>query len=1614
VAAGDKHSLAQRSDGSNWNWGNNSNYQLADGTTVSRSVPVPSDALVTPAASCAASMTPTVAGGLGFTVAVKADGTVWAWGSSNASGLRGPNGFGFVPTQVAGLSGVKSVAAGYQYALALKGDGTVWAWGYNAYGQLGNGSTTNSATPVQVSGLSGVVEIAAGNVTAMALESDGSIWQWGNVNPEMQSGGSQTTPIRVQQGLFGVMAIAEGYGYAAAIRCDGTVWSWGYNAYGQLGNGVAVDSISAQRAFGLSGMTQVAVGSGGPGGLGSSSSNQYYGHEVALRSDGSVWAWGYNADGELGNGTTTSSGLPVQVSGLSGATGVAAGGYHGMAVKSDGTVWSWGKNDVGELGNGTTTNSSVPVQATGLSGATSVAAGDKHSLAQRSDGSNWNWGNNSNYQLADGTTTPSLVPERAGVARIGVGPPTGPIAAELLGSGDWIDMLRTYCSCGDPVNTATGNFSEAYADISVPGRGVPLTFVRTYNSLAASQNGRVGFGWTDSYNAFITFDSSGNAVVNEETGAQLRFNKSGSSYTPAPHVLASLVQNADATLTLTRRDKTQLRFSSTGQLQFEQDRNGYPTTMTYTGGQLASVIDPAGRSLTFGYSGNLITKVTDVAGARTINLQYDSSGNLTGVQDVAGDWTHFTYDPNHLLQTITDANGGATTNAYDGSGRVAQQTDPMNRVTMFDFSVPGKTKVTYPNGNMTLLEYQNDALVRKTDGFSSAQSASWSYTYDPNMFGVIQIIDANLHTTTQTWDSAGNLLTKTDALNRTTTYTYDSFNDVRTVQNPLGVTTTNSYDSQGNLTSSSTPLTGTSSAQTVRYGHADSTHPGDVTAMTDANGKVWTYAYDADGDRASVTDPMGNNTTYTYDAVGRLASQVSPKGNANGSNTAPYTSKFTYNAFGDRTSITDPLGHQSLHVYDSNGNLVQATDANNHTTINTYDLDNELIEVQRPDGSIVQTSYDSNRNLSSQTDGLNQLTSYGYDALDHRVTMTDPLNRITSYAYDGVANLMTMRDAEGQTTTYGYDVADQLSTITYSDGNTPNVNYTYDVDGQRKTMVDGTGTTSYSYDSLHRLTQLTNGSGNQVQYGYDLKSQLTSLTYPGGSNQVTRTYDDAGRLATVADWLTHTTKFQYDLNSNLNQITYPNSVVAAYGYDATNQLVSVTDTSGNNQFLNLAYTRDAANQLTGENSQGYGYDTVNRLTSGSGVVYTYDAADRITQQALSGGNTAILSYDAGNQLASRTVSNTGAQVSKLSYGYDANGNRTSLTDQNGAVTILSYDQANRLTTFGSGPTYVYNGDGLRVAKGSTRYTWDTAEGMPLLIQEGSTSYITGPGGLPLEQISGSAVYYYHQDQLGSTRAITDSTGTTQAAYTFDAYGNVSASTGTLANPFQYAGQYRDQESGLYYLRARYYEPGNGQFITRDPLVVKTRQPYQYVADAPVNETDPSGAFVQILIGAAVGGIIAGASSVIVQYANTGQVDMRQVGISAAAGAVGGAITAALGPEAGVPAFEAVETELLAGAAGGAAYGALNSIGNQTLLQHRPVQCLNWSEIANETLFGTVGGMMGSIGGRFLTNTAGRAFGNSSFMKTISDYDVYKTAPWALGSGSWLDWYRSQGASSGGG
>jgi RHS repeat-associated protein len=328
-----------------------------------------------------------VTGGDQFSVDLKSDGTVWAWGDNSYGQLgNGTTTSNRVPGEVANLSGITAISAESHHVLALKSDGTVWAWGRNDQGQLGNGTTTNSDVPIQVPGLTGMTAIAAGGGHSLAVKSDGTLWAWGE-NDQGEVGIGTTTnvlsPVQVT-GLVGATSISAGTYTSLAVKSDGTVWAWGYNGDGELGNGTYNNSTTPTQVPGLTGMTSVAAGDS---------------HSLALKNDGTVWSWGLNDSGELGNGTTNDSLTPVEVSNLTGVTKIAAGWAHSLAIQSNGAIWDWGYNSSGQLGNASGNNSDVPVQPEGLTGVTAIAGGGAHSLAVRADATVWAWGANQDGEL---------------------------------------------------------------------------------------------------------------------------------------------------------------------------------------------------------------------------------------------------------------------------------------------------------------------------------------------------------------------------------------------------------------------------------------------------------------------------------------------------------------------------------------------------------------------------------------------------------------------------------------------------------------------------------------------------------------------------------------------------------------------------------------------------------------------------------------------------------------------------------------------------------------------------------------------------------------------------------------------------------------------------------------------------------------------------------------------------------------------------------------------------------------------------------------------------------------------------------------------------------------
>jgi RHS repeat-associated protein len=1002
---------------------------------------------------------------------------------------------------------------------------------------------------------------------------------------------------------------------------------------------------------------------------------------------------------------------------------------------------------------------------------------------------------------------------------------------------------------GEPVDCATGNFFETQTDFEIGGRGVGLDLTRTYSAQAAKAEalGIFGYGWTNSFGDKLTSEESGaKQTLTESSGGTVTFTKSGASWIAPSWSRDVLSGSTEAGFTLMQPSQTKEKFSGSGRLESVTDRNGNETTLAYNGsGKLETITDPTGRKITLTYNGEgLVEKVKDPMG-HEVKYAYEGKAlkSVTLPGEASANW-QFKYDASRRMTSITDGRGGKTTNEYDGSSRVISQTDPAERKLTFEYA-PFHTKITNKATSAVTDEWfnSNNQPMSITHGFGTAAATTESFTYTGGLR--VSRTDGNGHTWNFGYDGSGNRTSEVDPLEHETKWTYNEAHQVLTETKPSGEKKTIVRDANGNPETVSRPAP-ESKTQTVSYEYGPH---GETKSMTDPLGHAWSYEYDSHGNLKAESDPEGDKRSWTYDEDSRVISAVSPRGNEEGAEAAKFTSSIERDAQGRPLKVTDPLEGTTKYTYDAATNIETITDPNGRKTKFTYDADNERTKVERPNGAIEEAGYDGAGQVTSQTDGNKQKTTYVRNVLEQPVEVIDPLERKTTATFDAAGNLKTKKDPDGRTTTYGYDNANQLKEISYSDGITPKATFGYDKNGNLTSLVDGTGESTFEYDQLDRLIHSKDGNGDAASWEYNLGDEPIGLTYPNGKS-ISRAYDKAGRLESVTDWLGHTTSFAYNKDSELRTTTFPSGTgnLDEYAFDRADRMSSVAMKKGAETLASLSYARDKAGQvesliskgLPGAEEESFAYDENERLKSAGGGSYEYDSANNLTKAP---GTTNA--FDKASQLESAT----GA-----TFTYDKEGERTKRTPSSGPATTYKYDQAENLTAVerpeeGETPTiaesFAYDGTGLLASRTvglSTQHlTWDVSEGLPLLLNDGENSYLYGPTGLPIEQISsGEAPTYLHQDQLGSTRLLTNSSGEVAGSTTFAPYGAVAGKTGAASSPLGFAGQYTMGQSGLIYLRARFYDPATAQFMSVDPLMPVTRAPYFYAGGNPLTYVDRSG------------------------------------------------------------------------------------------------------------------------------------------------------------------------------
>jgi RHS repeat-associated protein len=800
------------------------------------------------------------------------------------------------------------------------------------------------------------------------------------------------------------------------------------------------------------------------------------------------------------------------------------------------------------------------------------------------------------------------------------------------------------------------------------------------------------------------------------------------------------------------------------------------------------------------------------------------NGNQIAIIDARNNKTEYRYDSKgQLVETIYPdntignfADNPRTINIYDKGGRLRTTVDRDNGVTHYNYDDAGRLVETiYPDKIDTIAQ-----LVSAIAPGQTPATIDWTQVIYPD------IAPAFL---------TNNPRSKTE---------YYKNGSVKAEIDESGNRTEYRYDNNGRL--------------------VEVIYPDDTPRNLDNNPRTKTE-YDDAGRTVATIDAKGRITRYEYDDLGRLVKTIYPDATPNNLLDNP-TNRTEYDSVGRRISATDAAGKTVKYEYDALGRLTAVVQTLNQAGTNPINL-------------ITEYGYNEAGRLIWQEDAKNRRTEFEYDKNGRRVAVELPLTRSIT-TYDEVGNVKTVTDFNGSTITYGYNAENRLTSKQFSVSGESPVTFTYTSGGQIKTVVGGRGTTTFNYDELGRLVSRIDpdgsylASGATIEYEYDAAGNRTSVRTPAGLTKYE--YDEQNRLEKVTDPDLAVTSYFYDAAGNLERTELPNGVVETRNYDELNRLKLLAYQRNGATLQSFDYTLDPAGHrkvVTEQNGRKveYEYDDLYRLTketifAPAGAVertisYGYDAVgNRLTKTDSVGGVTSYV-YDDNDRLLTEELKQNNVVVGTVEYRYDDNGNTRTRTKKNAAGVVAetvtySWNQENRLVgvqnSNGDAVSYAYDTDGVRVSKTvngvKTEYLVDKNRDYAQVLEERvndvlNASYVYGLDLISQER--GNADSFYLVDGLGSTRGLTDASGVVTDTYSYDAFGNLIASAGSIANNYLFAGEQFDSNLGDYYLRQRYYDTDTGRFTRRDTYPGHISDPitlhkYAYANANPVNGVDPSG------------------------------------------------------------------------------------------------------------------------------------------------------------------------------
>jgi RHS repeat-associated protein len=946
---------------------------------------------------------------------------------------------------------------------------------------------------------------------------------------------------------------------------------------------------------------------------------------------------------------------------------------------------------------------------------------------------------------------------------------------------------------GDPVDDATGLFVWQHTDLSVPDANLPISLTQVYRP-GDPTSYSFGIGTQSVYDIHIWGAENyrlAYVVLPDGGTVKLVRTSPGSGYTEAVYTAegapgywqgTQLYWNTGAGGWVLRL-KTGLKyyFPDYAPASSIEAPDGERVVLSREGGvdgRIREIRGPHNRSIFLNYdSSNRVIRATD-SGGQTVHYEYNAAGLLARVTDALGHVTRYAYNSANEMTSVTNARGNVlVANTYNASGEVVSQTVGGKGTYTFKRTWPcGECKAkgtsilttTNPVGEKRVI-YFNDWLAA-SETFDPGPSAQWR-DYQRGANGEVTKITSSEGTTAYTYNTAGYPTSETrysaTQAPLTTTRVYNEFGEPTSVTDPMGRTTVYRYDEHGNLISKTDPL-----GNTTTFGRGTD---GELTSITNAEGQTTRYRY-TNGERTGVTDPLGHEW------------------------------EIGYNAAGDATSVRDPEGDVTKFAYDADNELLSETDGANDTTSYEYDADGDIIAITDPRKNVQKATYNALDQLESVTDALKRTTTYEHNAIGQLTAVTDPEGKTSTFAYDGLGRLeesaygIVSKGKPTSTTSYSYNPENELSTVKDSRA----------------------GTFTFTYDGFHRLAG-ESGPNGSVAYTYNPDGQRETMSL-NGTEEASYAYNAGGQLTAIKT-PNGTTSFNLNANGQRTLTTLSNGDTESYGYDGDSRLSSVNYANSKGARIgDLELGRDALGRVTTESGSEARttlpaalaeatYDADNEILTREGKKFTYNLDGDLTED-----NLGTYSWNDRNQL-------TGVKqgANSWTYSYDPFGRRMSTTVGSTETSYLDAGLSPARETTSGQATQLLDGLGLNEVFARTSSTT-------------SSLLDTAPGGS--EAGTGAAF-----SPPGNTLALTNAEGATTTEYTYDPFGAATSSGTSSPNTVQYDGG-EEEADGLEFDRARYYQPQTARFISNDPIGFDGSgiNLYGFVHDDPTNLRDPLGLF----------------------------------------------------------------------------------------------------------------------------------------------------------------------------